>query len=115
MSLEPTSFYKSNDDDPSSPGERSELPKSGGHTSSGDFFSEMFESPPDELEKGWLDLGPDACPHCDGTGICQDDYHSGGPGLVMDLVIGADCPSGCSGSSIGAGQCPHCNGTGEDK
>lgn len=79
---------------------------------SGEDFSEGIENPSDEIAKGWLELGPDACSHCQGTGICQDLYHSGGPDIVKDLVIGADCPSGCSGSSIGAGECPHCDGSG---
>ncbi len=62
----------------------------------------------------WLKWGDDPCPHCDGTGLCQDDYHGFIPGLVSDLFVGADCPSGCTGTAIGAGNCPHCNGTGSD-
>ena len=110
-----TNFHQTNDSETSGSWGHNEGTNSAEHTSSGRFFSEMDESPLDQIEKGWLDLGPDPCPHCDGTGICQDDYHSGGPEIVMDLVIGADCPSGCSGSSIGAGQCPHCDGTGKDE
>ena len=53
------------------------------------------------------------CPHCDGEGICQDDYHDSGINEAgADFVLGSDCPSGCSGSSLGAGKCPHCNGHG---
>jgi hypothetical protein len=55
------------------------------------------------------------CPHCDGTGVCQDDYHDNAANeIASDFVLGADCPSGCDGSSISAGYCPHCDGSGSE-
>jgi hypothetical protein len=68
-----------------------------------------------------------ACPHCDGTGKCQDDFHSGtqlqnpfggedDEGVDrpswLDNFIGS-CPScGVSYTEMRP-DCPHCDGTGE--
>lgn len=56
------------------------------------------------------------CPHCNGSGECQDEYHEsalGSGGIVTDFVLGSDCPSGCDGNSYEAGDCPHCGGSGD--
>lgn len=55
------------------------------------------------------------CPHCKGTGVCQNDYHRNAANeIVTDFLLGSDCPSGCDGNSLQAGECPHCNGTGKE-
>lgn len=54
------------------------------------------------------------CPHCDGTGKCQNEYHQNGANeWASDFILGSDCPAGCDGSSSHAGDCPHCDGTGD--
>jgi len=69
------------------------------------------------------------CSHCDGTGKCQDDFHSGATifgglgekdeyGKVRPSVVNhmfGECPScGVSNTEMRP-PCPHCNGTGGPK
>jgi hypothetical protein len=65
------------------------------------------------------------CNHCDGSGRCEDDFHSGGgflggedsagqnhPGLFESTF--GHCPSCNDGNTEWRPACPHCAGTGED-
>lgn len=64
------------------------------------------------------------CSHCEGTGQCQDDFHSGArmagghdevghehPG-IFDSFLG-DCPSCGDWNANRRPACPHCDGTGQ--
>lgn len=58
------------------------------------------------------------CTHCNGTGKCQDDFHSGtlsgnenGPSL-SDNFFG-HCPSCGDGNTEYRPDCPHCDGKGD--
>jgi DnaJ-class molecular chaperone len=54
------------------------------------------------------------CKHCDGTGVCKDDYHSS-VNAPLDLLMGSGCSQGCGGGSLGGGPCTHCGGSGKEK
>lgn len=78
------------------------------------------EEPPEEhWEEG-------TCPHCRGTGKCQDDFHSGTPLLnpfggiddqgvdrpsALDNMFGR-CPSCGDSNTEWRPPCPHCDGKG---
>lgn len=50
----------------------------------------------------------DEFPHCEGSGICQDDYHRNAANAIgVNFILGSDCSSGCDRSSLGADDCPH--------
>lgn len=53
------------------------------------------------------------CPHCNGTGVCQDEFHEDYNLRDQALTfIGFKCER-CGGGSGDPGACPHCNGSGE--
>ena len=60
------------------------------------------------------------CSHCDGTGKCQHDFHTGIFGdeddspTIMDIVFLSECPNCGDDNMEWPGDCPHCGGTGDD-
>lgn len=55
------------------------------------------------------------CPHCEGKGVCQDDYHQDTFPAAAKEMFGSDkkeCPSGCDGGPYHPGECTHCEGRG---
>lgn len=54
------------------------------------------------------------CPHCNGEGLCQDDFHEDTFRAAGKELVESDeeCPSGCGGTSYYPNACPRCNGAG---
>lgn len=53
------------------------------------------------------------CPHCDGTGLCQDAYHDDTFSAAAKELFGSnddEGPSGCGGGQYHRGVCQHCHG-----